>query len=183
MLMELDRFWSIIEESRSDFDPSRPNTIRDGNMSAQLARLRTVLSQLEPCDLRAFSNRFSELHHSAYRWDLWAAGYIIEGGCSDDGFTDFRYWLISMGRTVFDAALADAESLAEVAFAPGIECTQFEEFGYVADQVLNEKEILDDDTGLMTFQHPNSPVGDKWHYEDLAARFPKLTTAAAQYEA
>ena len=136
MLMELDRFWSIIEQSRSDFDPSRPNTIRDGNMSAQLARLKTILSELEPREIGAFSNRFSELFHSAYRWDLWAAGYIIEGGCSDDGFMDFRYWLISMGRSVFDNAMMDAESLADVAFGPGVECTQFEEFGYVADQPI-----------------------------------------------
>lgn len=30
----------------------------------------------------------------AYRRDLWAAAYHANGGCSDDGFIDFRIWLI-----------------------------------------------------------------------------------------
>jgi hypothetical protein len=28
----------------------------------------------------------------SYRNDLWAAGYLINGGCSDDGFDYFRGW-------------------------------------------------------------------------------------------
>ena len=49
--------------------------------------------------------------------------------------------------------------------------------------LLRAKEILDDDAGLMTFQHPESPAGDEWEDEDLAMRFPKLTAAVAQYGA
>jgi hypothetical protein len=36
---------------------------------------------------------------------------LINGGMSDDGFTDFRYWLISRGRDVYERALADPDSL------------------------------------------------------------------------
>lgn len=99
MLLELDRFWSIIEQSRSDFDPSCPITICHGNISAQLSRLNTILSELEPREIGAFCNRFPELFHDAYRWDLWAAGYIIEGGCSDDGFMDFPYCLVPVSQS------------------------------------------------------------------------------------
>ena len=179
MLMELERFWSIIEQSLSDFDPDR----RDGNMDAQVASLNQILSKLDPKEIGAFSNRLSELFHSAYRWDLWAAGYIIEGGCSDDGFIDFRYWLISMGRTVFENAMADVESLADVAFGPGIEVTRFEEFGYIADQLLRTMGVSETDAEIMAFEHPNSPAGDEWDDDDLPNRFPKLTAAEAQFGA
>lgn len=124
-LMSLERFWGIIAASRSGFDPKRS----DGNMDSQVTLLRNALSELSAADVSSFANTFTKLFHDAYRWDLWAAGYIIEGGCGDDGFTDFRYWLISMGRDVYDNAMTDVESLADVAFAPGVEVTRFEEFG------------------------------------------------------
>ncbi len=179
MLMELDRFWSIIDESRAGFDPSR----RDGNMNAQVASLRGSLSKLPPAEIGAFSNRFTELFHNAYRWDLWAAGYIIEGGCSDDGFMDFRYWLISMGRDVYDKAMADVESLADVASGPGIEVTRFEEFGSIAVELLRTMGVSESDAGVMELKHPDDPAGEEWDDDDLATRFPTLTAAEAQFRA
>ena len=41
----------------------------------------------------------------AYSWPLWGAAYVINGGCSDDTFTDFRAALISRGRQAFEAQL------------------------------------------------------------------------------
>ena len=48
------------------------------------------------------------------------AAYVINGGASDDGFYYFRCWLIGMGRRVYEAALADPDSLAD-AVLPGID--------------------------------------------------------------
>ncbi|MFC9245678.1 DUF4240 domain-containing protein [Streptomyces sp. NPDC057136] len=45
---------------------------------------------------------------------LWAAAYVINGGCSDDGFDYFRGWLIAQGREVFERTAADPDALAEV---------------------------------------------------------------------
>ncbi|GAA1585730.1 hypothetical protein GCM10009678_80400 [Actinomadura kijaniata] len=50
----------------------------------------------------------------SYRGDLWGAAYLINGGASDDGFDYFRGWLVSQGRAVYEAALADPDSLAAV---------------------------------------------------------------------
>lgn len=177
--MELDRFWALISESRREFDPDREN----GNMDAQVAAIRKLLSDLPMEDVAAFSNAFSKLFHDAYNWDLWAAGYIIEGGCGDDGFTDFRYWLISMGRDVYENAMTDAESLADVAFRSGIECAQFEEFGYIADETGNQLDTTAYDAELMEFKHPEAPSGKEWEDEDLPTRFPKLTAAEAEHGA
>jgi hypothetical protein len=50
----------------------------------------------------------------SYVAQLWAAAFVINGGCSDDGFEYFRGWLITRGREVFERALADPDSLADL---------------------------------------------------------------------
>jgi hypothetical protein len=73
----------------------------------QVGRLQTRLSELEPKEILSFDRRFQECVRDAFRQDLWAAAYIINGGCSDDGFDYFLGWLIAQGRLVVGAALAD----------------------------------------------------------------------------
>ncbi|XIE77187.1 DUF4240 domain-containing protein [Streptomyces sp. SBR177] len=53
------------------------------------------------------------MHDAVYRWDVWAAAYLIGGGCSDDGFMDFRAGLIALGRDWYERAAACPDSLAE----------------------------------------------------------------------
>ena len=38
---------------------------------------------------------------------LWDAAYLINGGCSDDGFDYFRGWLVDQGRETFERCLAE----------------------------------------------------------------------------
>ena len=66
-------------------------------------------------------------------WD--AAGIMKEYGCSDDGFIDFRAWLIAQGREVYFAALADPDSLADV--VPYGDC-RFEQLSYVGDYAYEQ---------------------------------------------
>ena len=49
----------------------------------------------------------------AFRNDLWAVAYIMNGGCSDDGFDYFIGWLIARGRKHYEAALAKPEAAAD----------------------------------------------------------------------
>ena len=62
-------------------------------------------------------------------WDM------KEYGCSDDGFIDFRAWLIAQGREVYFAALADPDSLADV--VPYGDCC-FEQLSYVGDYAYEQ---------------------------------------------
>ena len=133
--MTEDEFWGLIDESRRGFDPQR----RDGNMGRQVADLRGLLAKLSAEDVREFSKVLSDAFDSTYRWDLWGAAHVIASGCSDDWFDYFRYWLISLGRRVYEDALVDPESLVTAAARPGVEHIFFEEFGYVADTVLDER--------------------------------------------
>lgn len=45
-----------------------------------------------------------------YRYDLWAAAYLIGGGCSDDSFTDFRAGLIGQGCDWYEQATTSSDS-------------------------------------------------------------------------
>src|SRR5262249_4867117 len=51
----------------------------------------------------------------SYRNPLWAAAYLVNGGCSDDGFEYFRGWLIMQGRAVYERVVADPDALADLA--------------------------------------------------------------------
>ena len=50
----------------------------------------------------------------AYFWGLWGVAYLVNGGCSDDGFEYFRNWLVLQDRDVFEAAVRHPDSLADV---------------------------------------------------------------------
>ena len=45
-------------------------------------------------DIIEFAKIFNTLYANSYQSNLWAVAYIINGGCSDDGFDYFRGWLI-----------------------------------------------------------------------------------------
>ena len=168
--MELERFWKIVESSRSGFDPGRV----DGNMARQHEELKRLLRALPPQEIVGFRDCLLEQMDAAFSWDLWAAAYLIAGGCSDDGFTDFRGWLISMGRRVFERALADPESLADAADAPGIEDVFFEEFLYLPAQAYEESTGHEIPEYTESLHH--APSGDRWSEEgnELRQKCPKL---------
>jgi hypothetical protein len=168
--MHLDEFWAIIQDSRLNFDPA----LRDGNKEHQIQRLQQALGELPVEEIVEFQRHFDERMNEAYRWDLWAAAYIVEGGCSDDGFSDFRSWLISMGREVFNAALRDPESLVDVADAPGIEDCSFEEFQYVPSQLYED--MMDEDLPETGVSQLEEPLGGAWSEggHELARRLPRV---------
>src|SRR6185369_16820881 len=103
--MNKEKFWRIIEESKSD---------SLGDTDAQLEILRENLETLSPDEIIAFDKIFTEFYFQSYDWKLWAADYLINGGCSDDGFDYFRAGLILQGEKVFNEALSDPESLIHV---------------------------------------------------------------------
>jgi Protein of unknown function (DUF4240) len=159
-------FWKIIDDSRKQ---------AGGDLDKQVGMLRARLEQSEPEEIVQFGKLFQEYWVRAYTWDLWAAAYIIGGGCSDDGFLDFRGWLISKGEKVFENALKDPESLVEV--VNDEEDCQYEGFQYVASQAWENKT----GKGMGDFpnhglKHPSKPAGERWSEEgeDLERRFPKL---------
>ena len=76
----------------------------------------------------------------------------METGCSDDGFSDFRMWLIAQGKEVYLNALKDPDSLSGV--TPYGYCS-FESLGYISSQVysaMKGKNIYQDSTARMQME-------------------------------
>jgi hypothetical protein len=102
--MNEERFWKVIAKAcRSD-----PHTAEEW-----AERLQVLLEKLNPNEIVEWNHIFDRLAARAYTVDLWGAAYRINGGASDDGFYYFRCWLIGMGRAVYQAAIADPDSLAD----------------------------------------------------------------------
>ena len=99
--METDEFWTLIESSISG---------DTGEFSAP--KLENALRGRSLAEIVAFDRLLSKHLADSYSLRLWGAAYLINGGCSDDGFEYFRAWLITRGREVFHAALRDPDGLA-----------------------------------------------------------------------
>jgi len=94
--MPAEKFWHIMQRAaESSHDP-------DAHVNA----LRALLRELTLEEIISFEVAFRRYLNEAYTWDLWGAAYLINGGCSDDGFEYFRRWLVSRGRDIYAAALA-----------------------------------------------------------------------------
>ncbi|MFK4270463.1 DUF4240 domain-containing protein [Streptomyces milbemycinicus] len=130
--MDTDRFWTVIESARAGGPDGKPG---DKPFDEVLVDLLAALSKE---DILEFQTRFDEIHDAVYRWDVWAAAYLIGGGCSDDSFIDFRAGLIALGREWYERAAADPDSLAghpaviEAGAAGRDEALFYEEVNYVA---------------------------------------------------
>jgi hypothetical protein len=138
------------------------------------AGLAARLEELEPAEVAEFQRHFDEAHERAYTWPLWGAAFLIEGGCSDDSFVGFRYGLISRGRKVYESALADPDTLADLLDEEDF--LSNEEFGYVAGQVYEE--LTGDEIPHSDEPPALEPTGEEWDFDDMdlnAEKLPKLT--------
>jgi hypothetical protein len=162
--LDTERFWSIVEAGgrKAQEDPER-----------HLEAVRRALGKLPPDELIAFHRLFNRAMDDAYSWDLWGAAYLINGGCSDDGFAYFRSWLISRGRAVYEAAVRDPDSLAGLV-DPDRDDYEFEDFWGLALDVYEER------TGEAppAFEGRGvEPDGERWDFDDVeevSTRLPKL---------
>ena len=127
--MNKEQFWRIVEDVRSSADP------RD--QGAILFALQEQLRKLPSAEIMEWQEIFQFYDDAAYRDELWAASGAMGAHCSDDGFMDFRSWLISQGRDVYMAALRDPESLAEVDTEG--QSLNFEEYAYVAPKAYAQR--------------------------------------------
>jgi hypothetical protein len=159
--MTLDDFWNII---------AKVQKASGGDFEKKCEFLDTELRRLPLPEVLSFDAHFTECLDRAYTWELWAAAYIMGGGCSDDGFWDFRSTLISMGRETFERALADPETLVDVAIEG--DHWQCEGFQYVPTTV--ERDLSGGQDFPRSRPHPKDPSGQSWDENKVANLYPKL---------
>jgi len=76
--------------------------------------LYELLTQLPAAEIAGFDNTFEDVRARAGEATLANAAVLIEHGfLGDDSFDDFRAGLVALGRTTFEAALANPDTLAD----------------------------------------------------------------------
>lgn len=166
--MDIDTYWELVEQARRRATETDPEAI-----AAALVDL--LVEQGAPAAAGARS-AYSALAARAYGWPLWGAAYTINGGCSDDGFEYFIGWLVAQGREVFERAVADPDSLADVVD----EDTEAEgEDVMAAPWVAFERLAGDDapDGGTDDETTPLPTLGDGWDFDDddlVRQHYPRL---------
>jgi hypothetical protein len=162
-------FWDLI-----DFSATRSGSRQ------RLAALRRELAILPTEQIAGFGHRLWLVLNAAYRWDLWGAAYLIQGGCSDDGFLYFRCWLVSRGQQVYRDALRDPDTLVRVARRG--QDHELEELLSVPSEawVMRTRRDPDefDELGRgADLGFKDRPAGRRWDFDDdeeMRRRFPLL---------
>lgn len=161
-------FWAIIDESRKNAGRST---------EAQSAELERILSRLPLEEVVQFDADFIMHSQELYSWELWGAAYVLMGGCSDDGFLDFRLWTVAQGKDYFDTVLINPSAVGDGRLTDIEETSQAELFSYVAAEVYEAAsgtEIYDNYP-----DHPNvyaldAPTGEAWDEDELESLYPDI---------
>lgn len=160
-IMESKKFWKIIENTKSE---------SSGDYEKQQSLLERELLKLTAKEVLEFDNKFRTLRGKIYTWDFWAAAYIINGGCSDDCFSDFRGWLIGQGKSIFESAVQNIETLSELKETND---GDWEGLSYISTDIYEKKTGNDMPNEI---QENFEIIGEEWEEDEneLKNRFPKL---------
>jgi hypothetical protein len=175
--MDRAQFWALIEAAK---------IATGGDCRALTVQLVAALRERSVDDVLAWDRLHDELVVESYRRDLWGAAYLINGGCSDDGFDYFRGWLLGQGRAIWKAAVADPESLADHSevrvqrpYQEPFVCLECEDIlgvAYQAYDALTGQEFTVEAPGRYPWSaFPD--LGADWDFDDAAemrVRYPRL---------
>lgn len=95
--MNIENFWNVIEQCK--------DCVRHE------FKLERILEGLSMEDVKGFQRHFCTLDTNACRFDIHAAARLLNGGCDDREFTDFRHGLIVKGRSVYESTLKNPDHL------------------------------------------------------------------------
>ena len=123
--MRTDDFWAVIDRATAD---------RPGSPGEVAKRAVAELATRDPEEIVAWGRHLDKVMAASGKEDLWAAAYLINGGCSEDGFDHFRGWLIANGRAVLANAVREPDSLAEL---PAVRAAAMNGAVFEAEEVLS----------------------------------------------
>ncbi|KZX16117.1 DUF4240 domain-containing protein [Methanobrevibacter curvatus] len=103
--MNKEIFWELIGDSFKE---------ANWDSEKEIEILINKLSKYNKEEILKFAKIYQIYSNESYKSKLWAAAYILNGGCSDDCFDYFRGWLISRGEEPFLNALLDPDSIVDL---------------------------------------------------------------------
>ena len=129
-MMDEEQFWAIVQTAVDE---------AGNDEDEYLEVVKRELSKLSLKEMIGFRLRTDKLLYDSYTSEMWCAGYLMNGGCSDDGFEYFRLWVISRGRKVYEAAMANPDNLIDyIGDDDEMDFFEFESFWYVALEAFEE---------------------------------------------
>jgi hypothetical protein len=169
--MRTDDFWAVIARATAD-RPATPGEVAK--------RAVAELAAGDPDEIVAWGRHLDKVMAASGTQDLWAAAYLINGGCSDEGFDAFRGWLIAHGRETVARSVRSPDSLAEM---PLVRAAAENGAVFEAEEVLSiAAEAYAEATGsdLPAEDRPvtRPDADDLWDFdneEEMQRRLPKLS--------
>jgi hypothetical protein len=173
--------WELIEAARGQ--------VRDSaDAEAVAARAATLLSARPSGEIVSADEVLRGLMTDSYRHPLWAAAYLVNGGCSDDGFDYFRGWLIMQGREVYERVVADPDALADLAAirgkAPSRRPVECEDTLYIASRAYRATTGEELPGRVFGIAHPE--LDPEWDFDfddraEMDRRLPRLAALFPDY--
>jgi hypothetical protein len=168
--MRTEEFWDVIAKATAG-RPSAPAEVADIAVAELAGRPAE--------EILAWSRHLDKVMAASFKEDLWAAAYLINGGCSDDGFDYFRGWLIAHGREVVAKAVRQPDSLADL---PSVQAAADTGAVFEAEDVLHIAAKAYEQAAGEPLPAPETPVkrpdhGDFWDFdneEEMHRRLPRL---------
>jgi hypothetical protein len=169
--MRTDDFWAVISRATAD-RPASPAEVAK--------RAAADLATRDPEEIVAWARHLDKVMVASGTQDLWAAAYLINGGCSDDGFDSFRGWLIAHGRDAVARSVRTPDSLADV---PAVRAAVESGAVFEAEEVLSiAAEAYLQATGSELPAEERQPTrpdaADLWDFdneEEMRRRLPRLS--------
>jgi hypothetical protein len=172
--MDDQGLWELIEAARGQVpDPAEAEAV-----AARTARL---LSARPPGEIVSAHEVLWGLLAGSYRHPVWAAAYLVNGGCSDDGFEYFRGWLIMQGREVYERIVTDPDALAGLAAirakAPSGWPVECEDALYIASRAY--RIVTGGELPGRSFRIEYPELDSEWGFDfedraEMARRLPRL---------
>ena len=129
-MMGEEQFWAIVQTAVDEAGDDEDE---------YLEVVKRELSKLSLKEMVGFRLRTDKLLYDSYNSEMWCAGYLINCGCSDDGFEYFRLWVISRGRKAYEAAMANPDNLIDyIGDDDEMDFFEFESFWFVALEAFEE---------------------------------------------
>ncbi|KAJ8145293.1 hypothetical protein OY671_001626 [Metschnikowia pulcherrima] len=190
--MDRETFWGIVETARERAGAGADDRGAEDDPSP--GALTDLLVERSAADeMSAFVDVAGDVANDAYAWPVWGAAYLVEGGCSDDGFMDFRDGLVLAGRAVFERTSADPDTLADHPVVAAMADGGSPWFGFESsDSLVRDawsRATGEDDEAYYAARERTSsvrarsePAGEPWDFDDEeenARRLPRLTASFA----
>jgi hypothetical protein len=168
--MQEQEFWHVIE---------RAHAAAHGDVDEMADALKEQLAGYSKQQLVDFETVLVSQSRKLYTTRHLAAAELVCGYLGDDGFTDYRSWVIAQGQAVFEAFLADPQSLADLPNL-GDSCEGAELFAAAVDELYEKAGGMPgDDEDYPIIEQFDAPDGQPMSEADARKAFPRLVNVLA----